>query len=169
MGRCDLFGLRLIVHKKPAQGRVHKTLRGERVRETKSRNSAARESEPWLLAVSAGLDRTPAQLASLYARRMQIEQSFRDLKSHRFGVGFEDSLTRKANRQSILLLILALAAFAAWISAHCVDPEVRHRAADALSRRCRRVTVSWHRIGLWLRKHARFKLATIHPDAIGRG
>lgn len=169
VGRRDLFALRLIVHKKAAQGRMHMTLRGERVRETKSRLIAARESEPWLLAVSEGLDRTPAQLAALYARRMQIEQSFRDLKSHRFGVGFEDSLTRKANRLSILLLILALAAFAAWISARYADPIVRQCAAEALSRPCRRVTVSWHRIGLWLLKHARFKLPPIHPHALGAG
>lgn len=169
VGRRDLFGLRLIVHKKVAQGRVHKTLRGERVRETKSRLIAARESEPWLLAVSRELDRTPAQLVALYARRMQIEQSFRDLKSHRFGVGFEDSLTRKANRLSILLLILALAAFAAWISARYADPIVRQYAADALSRPCRRATVSWHRIGLWLLKHVRFKLPPIQPQAVGTG
>lgn len=34
----------------------------------------------------------------LYARRMQIESSFRDLTSHRYGQGFEDSLTRSGRR-----------------------------------------------------------------------
>ncbi len=46
---------------------------------------------------------------------MQIELAFRDLKSHRYGQGFEDSLTRKPKRLEILLLIHALATFATWL------------------------------------------------------
>ena len=46
---------------------------------------------------------------------MQIEQSFRDLKSHRYGNAFEDSLTRKGPRIAILLLLHALAQFATWL------------------------------------------------------
>ena len=55
------------------------------------------------------------QLVALYARRMQIESSFRDLKSHRYGQAFEDSLTRKGPRIEVLLLLSALAAFATWL------------------------------------------------------
>ncbi len=47
---------------------------------------------------------------------MQIEPSFRDLKSHRYGQGFEDSLTRSRPRIEILLLVNALAAFASWLA-----------------------------------------------------
>ena len=43
------------------------------------------------------------QLVNLYARRMQIESSFRDLKSHRYGQGFQDSLTRVGKRIEIAL------------------------------------------------------------------
>ena len=46
---------------------------------------------------------------------MQIELSFRDLKSHHYGQGFEDSLTRKPRRLEALLLIHAIANFAAWL------------------------------------------------------
>ena len=46
---------------------------------------------------------------------MQIELAFRDLKSHRYGQGFEDSLTRKGKRIEILLLLQALATFACWL------------------------------------------------------
>ncbi len=55
------------------------------------------------------------QLIALYTRRMQIELSFRDLKSHRYGQAFEDSLTRKGPRIEVLLLLSALAAFATWL------------------------------------------------------
>lgn len=55
------------------------------------------------------------QVVTLYARRMQIELSFRDLKSHRYGQAFEDSLTRKGARIEVLLLLSTLAAFATWL------------------------------------------------------
>jgi hypothetical protein len=69
------------------------------------------------LAASPELAELPAhQLVTLYARRMQIELSFRDLKSHRYGQGFEDSLTRKGPRIAVLLLLNTLAAFACWLA-----------------------------------------------------
>jgi hypothetical protein len=46
---------------------------------------------------------------------MQIEQSFRDLKSHRYGCAFDDTLTRCAERLQMLLLIHMLASLAAWL------------------------------------------------------
>jgi hypothetical protein len=76
---------RLIVHRKPARGRIDRTRTGQRARRHCSREIARRESEPWLLAASPGLrDLTASQIVAVYARRMQIEQSFRDLKSHRY-------------------------------------------------------------------------------------
>lgn len=47
---------------------------------------------------------------------MQIERAFRDLKSHRYGQGMEDSLTRRGDRLQILLLANALTAFASWLA-----------------------------------------------------
>jgi hypothetical protein len=77
---------------------------------------AQREREPWLLATSASLAAlSAAEIVALYAKRMQIEQTFRDLKSHRYGAAFEDSLTRDARRLEMLLLIHMLATLAAWL------------------------------------------------------
>lgn len=47
---------------------------------------------------------------------MQIELAFRDLKSHRYGQGMEDSLTRRGERLQILLLLNTLATFASWLA-----------------------------------------------------
>lgn len=72
--------------------------------------------EPWLLAYSSSrADRTPRQITRLYALRMQIESSFRDLKSHRYGCAFEDTQTRTAERLEMLLLIHLLATLLAWV------------------------------------------------------
>jgi hypothetical protein len=45
----------------------------------------------------------------------RIEQSFRDLKSHRYGCAFEDTLTRDPRRLEMVLLIHALASLLAWL------------------------------------------------------
>jgi hypothetical protein len=107
---------RVVLHRKAAHGRKHRSPKGEIVRSAHSRKSAARESEPWLLVAAPSLNLNARQLVALYARRMQIELSFRDLKSHRYGQGFEDSLTRSGNRIEILLLVHAMAAFASWLA-----------------------------------------------------
>lgn len=106
----------VVLHRKAAHGRKHRSLKGEIVRSAHSRKSAARESEPWLLVAAPSLNLNARQLVALYARRMQIELSFRDLKSHRYGHGFEDSLTRYGNRIEVLLLVHAMAAFASWLA-----------------------------------------------------
>ena len=106
---------RMVLHAKPPKGRKHHNRQGVPARNSNSRQSARRESEPWLLVASPALALSAQQLVTLYARRMQIELSFRDLKSHRYGQSFEDSLTRKGKRIEVLLLLSAMAAFASWL------------------------------------------------------
>jgi hypothetical protein len=160
---------RLVLHYKAPRGRIDTNLAGERARNRYSRKIAERESDPWLLAVSPTLDMTPAQIVATYARRMQIEQSFRDLKSHRYGVGFEDSLTRKQDRLAALLLILALASFLAWITARTAADDVFQAARSALTRSHAATAVSWHRIGWRLLVDQRWRPDLHHAgDAIRR-
>ena len=148
----------LIVHATLPKGRVHRTLKGERCRARYSRKVAQSHSEPWLLAVSPDLDAlSTEQVIAIYARRMQIEQSFRDLKSHRFGVGFEDSLTRTGARLAILLMLHAMACFAAWIAAHTATPHLYAAIENQLVRTTRRTVVSWHRVGWKLLLHDRWR------------
>jgi Transposase DDE domain len=75
---------RLVLMKRRRGGRHHHTRHGQRARGGHSEKMAAR-------------------IVKLYARRMQIEQSFRDLKSHRYGCAFEDTLTRDPKRLEMLL------------------------------------------------------------------
>jgi hypothetical protein len=112
---------RVILHARAAKGRKDVTRLGSVALNSYSRKHAEREREPWLLIASPELELTATQIVALYARRMQIELSFRDLKSQRYGQGFEDSLTRKGSRIEILLLLSALAAFACWIAGLACD------------------------------------------------
>lgn len=62
--------------------------------------------EPWLLATNLPVESmTSKQLVNLYAKRMQIEESFRDIKSPQYGLGLRHSNTRCTKRFDILLLI----------------------------------------------------------------
>lgn len=63
--------------------------------------------EPWLLVTS--LDFPADQIVSLYAKRMQIEETFRDAKNPRFGWCLRHVRSHSAARLTILLLFAAIA------------------------------------------------------------
>ncbi|MDR0776784.1 MAG: transposase [Azonexus sp.] len=152
--RAEELGLYRMVHTRPwacrlvrqrqtCKHRQARTRKGQPQQGAASRKARKRASEPWLLATSLkASDVTAAQVTAMYAKRMQIEEAFRDLKSHRYGLGLEDSLTRLAPRLSVLLLLNALANFAAWLlacslthSPHPDDPTTSQWKPTRWSRR----------------------------------
>jgi DDE family transposase len=103
---------RLVLIKRIKQGRHKKGRLGKRVHSSQSLKSARAQREPWLLAASPQLDHLSAQaVVAVYAQRMQIEESFRDLKSDRFGLGYSANRSTQKNRLGVLLLVGCLAAF----------------------------------------------------------
>jgi hypothetical protein len=64
--------------------------------------------EPWFLATSFR-DRPASQLVKLYGRRFTIEESFRDIKDLRFGLGLSSVQIRSPERRDRMLLITAIA------------------------------------------------------------
>lgn len=137
--RQQPFSCQLLRYRQPPQGRKHRTARGTISGNKASREAARSMREPWLLAYSNSLQDWPAQLlVCSYRKRMQIELSFRDLKSERYGCAFRHSLTRKAPRIAVLLLLHALASFLAWLqgltaslSGHTLHCAVRDRPRRA--------------------------------------
>jgi hypothetical protein len=63
--------------------------------------------EPWILATS--LDVRASKVVQLYSRRMQVEETFRDAKSHRFGICLSHARTHSTSRADILVLLAAFA------------------------------------------------------------
>ena len=49
-------------------------------------------------------------------QRMRIEENIRDTKCPQYGLGLKKSLTKSSSRMNILLLIGAIATFAAWLA-----------------------------------------------------
>lgn len=120
LGRRHCLATRLVIYAGHPQGRHALTLRGQRRADSTGNQAARAGREPWMLATSLPVhDWSAAQVRRCYARRMTIEQAFRDLKSSAFGAGFEHSLTHKRGRLGNLLLLFALTQFAAWLVGLC--------------------------------------------------
>lgn len=74
--------------------------------------------DPLVMATSLDIKSYNAvKVISIYNRRMEIEEEFRDLKSRRYGFGMRESGTKSTTRLEVLLLIALLASFACWIVA----------------------------------------------------
>lgn len=68
---------------------------------------AKRMKDPWLLASS--LDDTASVIIKLYGKRFSIEETFRDQKDNRFGLGLRATRIGTPGRRDRLLLLCALA------------------------------------------------------------
>jgi hypothetical protein len=65
--------------------------------------------ESWCLATSYD-DRAASEIVQLYGKRFTIEESFRDLKNLRFGMGLSDTRVSTPERRDRILLVGAIAA-----------------------------------------------------------
>lgn len=114
--RSNPTSCRLVLMKSRAKGRHGVTKFGKPSRSKHTQRCRVAQSEPWLLAVSPSLDTmSAAQVVRLYAGRMQIEQTFRDLKNAQWGMGLRTCQTRTASRLASLALIGALLAYSLWV------------------------------------------------------
>jgi len=86
--------------------------------------------DPWLLATSL-VDGEAAYLASLYAKRMQIEETFRDAKNHRFGWCLGTVQLSTPGRMATLLLLAALALAVVTLVGMCAERRGIHRGYQA--------------------------------------
>lgn len=69
---------------------------------------AARMKESWCLATSMR-NAPAAAIAKLYGRRFTIEETFRDTKDLRFGLGLRATHIKRSDRRDRLLLLIAVA------------------------------------------------------------
>lgn len=96
--------------------------------------------DPWLLATSLSPEQYPArQVVALYGKRMQIEETFRDLKDARFSLGMTLARTHSLARQQVLLLLGALAMLALWLVGLAARAKGWHRAFQANTVRTKHV------------------------------
>jgi len=92
--------------------------------------------DPWLLATSIK-DGDANYVVGLYAKRMQIEETFRDAKNHRFGWSLGGVRTACVTRAVVLLLLTSLAMIVATMIGIGAERRGVHRAYQANTSRTR--------------------------------
>lgn len=93
---------------------------------------------PWLLATSLPHNRlAPRRVKKLYALRMQIEETFRDAKNPRWGMGLQYARGESHKRLEVLLLLAALASLLQWLMGlyAVLTNQQRHYQANTERRR----------------------------------
>lgn len=118
-----------IVYKGVSKNRHRLNKNKKNSRSGKSKLHSISNREPWVLVSSLSLNHTNANLAvNIYRQRMRIEENIRDTKSPHYGLGLKNSLSKSTARLGTLLLIGALATFAAWLAG--LETKRRGKAAD---------------------------------------
>jgi hypothetical protein len=140
MGICEhtarRYRGRLVVY----DGRTAKAKRSRRAPNTGQkcvRHRRRKAQEPWVLVTSLE-ERSAREIVAMYAQRMQIEETFRDDKSPRFGLGLSLGRCRNRERINVMLLLLALAAFVLLVvglAAESLDLAKRFQANTIRHRR----------------------------------
>lgn len=102
-------------------------------------------TKPCLLATS--LELSPKRIQALYRMRMQIEETFRDAKSQRFGWSLAQTRAKNVGRWSVLLMLAALGMFVATICGRAAERLGLDRREKANT--TRRRTLSTFKLG-WI-------------------
>lgn len=114
--------------------------------------------EPWLLVTNIPNHvLNGIKITRLYAKRMQIEESFRDLKSPAYGLALRHNRTRCTKRIDILLLIALMAEIIMWWNGLIAMQAKWHYDFQANTIKHRRV-LSIPRLGKEVRCHRRYRI-----------
>ena len=112
---------------------------GKKRRDSNTMDQRKAAREPWVLVSSLSGRSIEKRVVKIYKKRMQIEEGFRDLKSSRYGFGFEDAYSKKRERIQILLLVAALASLIAWLTGWVAEKRNLHRHFQSNTVKTRRV------------------------------
>lgn len=110
------YPCRLVTTKRAPKGRVLKDSRGNTNGSGASGRYKSAAKEPWILVtnLSSG-EYKSTDIVKLYSKRMQIEESFRDLKSHQFGLCGRYIRTKCIHRWGVKMLLAAIVQITYWV------------------------------------------------------
>lgn len=131
----------LYLMKEKRKWRKARTKTGKIQQNKSSKNYSRSVREPWLLASSLGgkSHLCARRVKKIYQQRMQIEEGFRDLKSSRYGLSFEEAFSRTILRIENLLLIAMLSTLLAYLVGCIGEKNGLHRKFQVNSVKTKRV------------------------------
>jgi len=139
LSKCTPCEGSLYYYKGKSKNRINKNKLGKKRGSKDSQNYARSNKEPWVLLSSLEGRGMAKRVVKIYKHRMQIEEGFRDLKSTKYGFGFEHTHSKNIMRLENLLLIAMLASIVAWIIGWQAEKEKLHYQFQANSIKNRRV------------------------------
>jgi hypothetical protein len=146
--QTDPYPCRLVVYRQKPKGRHNLNRFGVPKQSKASKVHAQGANEPWVISTSLPLSHQLARkVVKIYRTRMQIEEAFRDLKSVRFGQGFEQNKSYLKQRITLLILLTTIAHWVLLLLGCAVTCADKHRQYQANTTRSKRV-LSFHFIGL---------------------
>jgi hypothetical protein len=134
--------------KRKKKNRVKRNLVGKKVQCSVSKKHAKSANEPWLIASSLSAEEiTAIEIVAIYSKRMQIEETFRDFKNMRNGLGLRHCRSFSTGRLNVALLIAALAMFILWLLGAAAKKKNLHYSFQSNTERRRNVlsnfTIGW--------------------------
>ena len=140
LSKRNKFECYLQVYKGKHKGRVRKNAYGDKASRSVSKRSAKSGRNAWVLANSLGSEKIVGErIIKIYASRMQIEESFRDIKNPRYGFGLRHSRTLEIMRLTNLFLVGLIGMLLAWMMGLCAKSRDLHRAFQTNSIKSRAV------------------------------
>jgi hypothetical protein len=123
--------------RKPMRGRSRSHYLKQRNQRSR-RKARTRAMSPWILATSLSAP-AAAALIGLFGVRMELEETFRDVKNPRWGWSLAHARTKSPRRYEVLLLIAAFAMLAVMLAGIAAEQLRLHRAYQANTISDRRV------------------------------
>ncbi|MCY0741933.1 IS4-like element ISVsa5 family transposase [Escherichia coli] len=115
--KSNPISCQILLYKSRSKGRKNQRSTRTHCHHPSPKIYSASAKEPWVLATNLPVEiRTPKQLVNIYSKRMQIEETFRDLKSPAYGLGLRHSRTSSSERFDIMLLIALMLQLTCWLA-----------------------------------------------------
>lgn len=135
------FKCKAVLYQGSKKGRMKKKKRGGKSQCTTDKYQQQKAKEPWLLIfhLPESIQVTAKKVVSMYRKRMQIEESFRDTKNGKLGISLEYANSRSAARYDNLLLIAAVILFVLWCLGYAADNLNQTKQLQANTEKKRRV------------------------------
>ena len=148
---------RMVLTKKPRPMHRRRLTRSGRIAHKRVDHEQRQNAhEPWLLATS--LTSRPSAVVKLFALRMRIEQTFRDIKNFRWGWSLRQCGSRSRARLEILLLVAAIALLAQQLVGRAAENLKVARQHQANTERRRRVLSIFVLGGIVIRRPDRVRI-----------
>lgn len=134
------FNTNLYTIKNPPKGRHALNKAGKIRKDSNSKSKSKAATEPLTVVTSLTHNSTMTnKVIKIYQARMQIEEAIRDLKSTKYGLGFEHMMSYKPKRILMLLMVAMIVAFIAYFTGMIAESKNLHLKFQANTIKHRRV------------------------------